>query len=196
MVKAEPWWGSPNWRDIAAAERERALQAEVERLRGRCNRLRGRVSNRWFGDVGRPSHLCTNEHIEWVEGLDAGDMEPELHDGSQPTLQERIAAWARTVFPHDDPDAATGGVLAHFLEEVGEMVVAYNEGGDVREEAADIMHLLFQLAEFGGFDLLAETERKLAINRKRTWGAPDANGVVHHIRESEPHDATSEPETE
>ena len=122
-----------------------------------------------------------------------GNTKP--HDDSHLTLQERIAAWARTVFPHDDPDAATGGVLAHFLEEVGELVVAYNDGGDVREEAADIMHLLFQLAEFGGFDLLDETERKFAINRKRTWGTPDANGVVHHIKESEPYDATAARET-
>ena len=53
----------------------------------------------------------------------------------------------------------------------------------IEEEAADVMHLLFQVATLCEFDLLDATERKFAVNQARTWGEPDANGVVRHVEE-------------
>ena len=43
--------------------------------------------------------------------------------------------------------------------------------------------VLAQVCDRAGIDLPGELARKLAINRARIWQAPDASGVVEHVRE-------------
>lgn len=56
---------------------------------------------------------------------------------------------------------------------------------EIREEFADCFMLLFGAAASHGYTfeeisgLIAEKHR---INKARTWGAPDANGVVRHVK--------------
>lgn len=96
-------------------------------------------------------------------------------------LQREISEWARETFPKPNKGEVARGVWNHFHEEVHELTDALIDGGDVKSEAADVMHLLFQIAELGGFDLLEETRKKFAINQARTWGDSDDHGVVHHV---------------
>ena len=55
--------------------------------------------------------------------------------------------------------------------------------GEIGPESADILLLLLHLAHGGGFSLLGEAHAKFAEVRERQWGAPDAAGVVEHLRE-------------
>lgn len=50
----------------------------------------------------------------------------------------------------------------------------------MREECADVMHFLFQIAGQYGFDLMEETRRKFEINQARTWAASE-DGIVRHV---------------
>lgn len=52
------------------------------------------------------------------------------------------------------------------------------------EEMADIFLLLIDIAKVTNTDLRAAVEAKLAKNKARKWGKPDAAGVVEHIRDS------------
>jgi hypothetical protein len=55
--------------------------------------------------------------------------------------------------------------------------------GEIGPESADIVLLLLHLAHGGGISLLGEAHAKFAEVRERQWGAPDAAGVVEHLRE-------------
>lgn len=83
--------------------------------------------------------------------------------------------WAFATFkPHSGE-----GVMAHLLEEWSEFLADPTNG----EEAADVMMLMHHWFLLKGIDIRSELVRKLAINRARTWGQRDKNGVVKHIEE-------------
>jgi hypothetical protein len=48
-------------------------------------------------------------------------------------------------------------------------------------EAADVLIVLYGVAGMRGFDLHAEVDRKMAINRSRTWKAL-GDGTGYHIK--------------
>lgn len=116
-----------------------------------------------------------------------------ISDGSKPVIQaaERLlqnleirdldflalmtAEWAIKQFPMATP-ASWVTQLSQKAEELA---------ADPRnsEEMADLGLLLFGLAATAGVDLRRAIEEKLAKNKARTWGAPDAEGVVEHIAE-------------
>jgi len=50
----------------------------------------------------------------------------------------------------------------------------------IREEAADVLIVLYQVATAYGFDLHAEVDRKMEINRNRKWKV-DKDGVGQHL---------------
>ena len=49
-------------------------------------------------------------------------------------------------------------------------------------EAADVLIVLYGVAGMRGFDLHAEVDRKMAINRARRWKA-NGDGTGYHIKE-------------
>lgn len=51
----------------------------------------------------------------------------------------------------------------------------------VPAEAADVLIVLYGLAALKGFDLHAEVDRKMAINRARRWAA-NGDGTGYHIK--------------
>lgn len=56
---------------------------------------------------------------------------------------------------------------------------------DAKEEFADCLILLLDAASHTGLtaeNLMEEVIKKFNINKRRTWGKPDANGVVEHIK--------------
>lgn len=96
------------------------------------------------------------------------------------SLQRRVNAWQNETFPH----STAVSTLRHFVKEARELfdpevgVIADNYA----EEAADCVMLLLAFAGKQGFDLIAEVEHKFAICQAREWQAPNADGVVEHVR--------------
>lgn len=74
--------------------------------------------------------------------------------------------------------------LAHLAREVSEL---RSEPTDL-EEYADCLLLLMDAARREGFsldDILLATAAKFVVNTRRTWGEPDAEGVVEHVEVSD-----------
>lgn len=87
--------------------------------------------------------------------------------------------WSERTFGEKKPSGAKGS-LQHLKREVKE---AIKKPHDLMEYA-DMMHLVFDATWRSGYtfdDLVDACYAKLAINRERTWGKPDAQGVVEHV---------------
>lgn len=91
-------------------------------------------------------------------------------------LIEETIAWQRVTFA----DGTEEGRIKHFLEEIEEYL-ADPSGG---EEAADVFLLFVAIYANRGIDLRAEVERKLAINKARTW-VKVPGGYSKHVAEPE-----------
>lgn len=95
-----------------------------------------------------------------------------------PHLQSRIGEWQARTF---GADQTIPGIDCHLIREFKELLDATTPEHQA-EEMADILTLLMGRAELMGIDLVAEAEKKFAINLTRTWGKPDAQGVIEHSR--------------
>ena len=98
-------------------------------------------------------------------------------------FKDDLNAWALETFKRTTPD----GALAHLAREVDEL---RDQPHDL-EEYADCMMLLLNGAGLAGYsmdDLLDACQTKLTINKQRTWGPLDAEGVSQHI--TDPRDVT------
>lgn len=89
------------------------------------------------------------------------------------TFQREVGEWGSATFPDGTPDS----VVAHLKKEVNELAESHDP-----EEAADCLLLLLHHAHKCGYDLMIEAFKKFKINKTRTWGTPDRDGVVEHIR--------------
>jgi hypothetical protein len=98
-----------------------------------------------------------NESIEWLSAL--------------------CGEWSDATFGAD----RTGlPALHHLREEVGEVI----DHPDDLLEWADCLMLLLDAARRRGIpiaDLMSAAVVKLDICKRRQWGEPDENGVVHHV---------------
>lgn len=102
------------------------------------------------------------------------------HRASVPTLDSVLAevvAWQRQTFTYATPASITD----HLRREAIELAADPTN----LSELADVMLLVAGLASNLGADLTTVVAEKLAINRRRTWGQPDENGVVEHVREAQ-----------
>ena len=94
-----------------------------------------------------------------------------------------VVAWQRVTFPHE----AILPAVIHMLRECGEVDHEPENGEELADAlmlAASVRDRVIRMAEKAGIDLAAEVALKLMKNRRRTWGQPDANGVVEHVREA------------
>lgn len=89
-------------------------------------------------------------------------------------IQLEIGQWGDKTFPQSSPRS----VLAHFKKESKELI-----DDETAVEAADCAMLLLHFAHKMGFSLNDQIRQKFEINKGRTWGAPDKDGVVEHVRE-------------
>lgn len=91
-------------------------------------------------------------------------------------LAASIRAWQARTFPFATPVSVT----EHLRREAEELA------GDPSnpEEIADVFHLLVAAAEANDYDLVQLIASKFAVNLTRQWQAPDAAGVVEHVREA------------
>jgi NTP pyrophosphatase (non-canonical NTP hydrolase) len=93
-----------------------------------------------------------------------------------------ITAWQKQTFGQATPLSK----LEHLKEEIEELYVELLKNSpDKRLEFADCFFLLFGAAAADGMtyqDICKAIEEKYNINKARTWGEPDKNGVVKHIK--------------
>ena len=112
------------------------------------------------------------------------------------TVAVDIAAWQTETF---GPPRERTGPVEHMAKEVCELHAtldvlrvctpgspqhAYYHA-DALKELADVFHLMVQVASDLGATpdtFAAAVERKLAVNRQRKWKAPDARGIVEHVK--------------
>jgi NTP pyrophosphatase (non-canonical NTP hydrolase) len=118
--------------------------------------------------------------------------------------QETIGSWIDNTFPGADPESPRKTLRA--LEEMVELCFAAGASPtDIRTavqraisdraddevitqldkipaEVADVTIVLYGYAQLRGFDLQAEIDKKMAINRKRKWKA-NGDGTGYHIKE-------------
>lgn len=96
--------------------------------------------------------------------------------------QEDIADWADETFGTASSNAR---VAARANEEMSELLRALTSDDQhpkAAEEVADIIIVLCRLAQRMGFDIEAEIDRKMEINRKRQWNV-DKDGHGYHVRD-------------
>jgi NTP pyrophosphatase (non-canonical NTP hydrolase) len=97
--------------------------------------------------------------------------------------QETIAKWAHQTF---GPASSLARVAARANEEMAELLrvvtAPFPDESKTVEEAADIVIILFRLAEMTGEDLLARIDRKMQVNRMREWKLSN-DGHGYHVRE-------------
>lgn len=87
-------------------------------------------------------------------------------------LIEEIYEWQQATFV----DGTEEGRIAHFKEEIREYLADPSNG----EEAVDVFFLFVAIFKNRGIDLRAEAQRKLEINKARTW-LKTPGGYSKHI---------------
>lgn len=113
-------------------------------------------------------------------GIDK-DGRPVPHGGYREN-QVSIALWAGQTFGEAGSNAR---VAARSNEEMAELLrklTVDDAHSEAPEEIADVVIVLFRLAERMGVDLLAEIDAKMKINRARVWRT-DGSGHGYHVRE-------------
>ena len=109
-------------------------------------------------------------------------------------LQRRVAEWGNRTFMASTPrskffhlfDEVNRELRAELFEPTGaprNHLSLIPEG--VAEECADICMMLLHICAEQGMSLAAAVEAKFAVVQGRTWGEPDAAGVVEHVRDGE-----------
>ena len=76
-------------------------------------------------------------------------------------------------------------MMNHLKEEIQEIETELNKFPSVNKEAlqnelADAIILLVGIADAFRIDLTEATHKKMQINKKRKWGKPTADGIIHH----------------
>jgi hypothetical protein len=89
---------------------------------------------------------------------------------------EETTEFGRRTFPR----ATTASVAAHLQREALELAASPCDPNEI----ADVVILLAHLAHLAGVDLTLAVRAKHEINLARTWGQPDSQGVVEHVREA------------
>lgn len=89
-------------------------------------------------------------------------------------LQADIAIWADELNPARTPLS----IIAKMLEELGELIAS--ERMEDPLELADVFILALDLAHLQQVDIVDAVQRKMAINRTRTWRVAD-NGAMAHV---------------
>ncbi len=91
------------------------------------------------------------------------------------SILDLVQYWHERTFP----DASPEGIVRHIEKEIAELKL----DPDDPSEVADVVILCCGYAAAKGWDLEVEVSNKHAINVTRTWKAPDAEGVVEHVKE-------------
>jgi hypothetical protein len=155
----------------------RLLEA-LDAGRGEIERLKALVSSL---NEGYAQCIVAREDAT----LHVARLEGELRAADAPhALQREAYEWSRATFGAVEPQ----GPLNHLRREIDETIAAYEEGGAdaALAEFADCYLLLNDALSRAGLtvaDLFGAARRKLEINKRREWGAVNAEGFAEHVRE-------------
>lgn len=95
-------------------------------------------------------------------------------------LQIEVGGWDEETFPLSTMESC----LEHLRREVKEFRASGDRWEDYDpEELADCFLILLHIAHKMNVSIEEESRKKFAVNKTRSWGKPDASGVVEHIRE-------------
>lgn len=106
-------------------------------------------------------------------------------------LMNEISAWSDETFGNGQRNPA---IIYHLKKEVDELILAFEQNKNnpskdgmtrICFEYADCLMLLLDSAKHFGMTsgiLFWYLEEKLRINKHRTWGNPDENGVIEHLK--------------
>ncbi len=100
--------------------------------------------------------------------------------------QRSISDWADQTF---GPVSSNMRIAARANEEMAELLRALStddSNWQAVSEIADIVIVLFRLADTLGIDLLNQVDKKMMINRSRQW-KQDGSGHGYHLRDKEAH---------
>lgn len=95
--------------------------------------------------------------------------------------QKTICDWAEETF---GPAPSLARIAARANEEMAELLrhaTSGQAGEKLVEEAADVVIILYRIAENCGLDLLAAVDEKMVVNRAREWRL-DKTGHGYHVR--------------
>lgn len=117
--------------------------------------------------------------------------------------QQTVGEWIDRTFPGTDPESPRKALRA--LEEMTELCLAsgatpdeifaavskevglrhpagrFPEPDKIPVEAADVLIVLYGVAHMRRFDLRAEVDKKMAVNRARKW-AVRGDGTGYHVK--------------
>lgn len=85
-----------------------------------------------------------------------------------------VNQWQESVFTEATPQS----IATHLREEAEEL----EREPESDKELADVLILAAALIHWRKVDAPAIVLAKLEVNQARTWGKPDKNGVVHHVK--------------
>lgn len=94
------------------------------------------------------------------------------------TTQREICDWAAETFPDAEMGDVTSKMYDEMIELYQDVTCRHDEG--VGAEIADVVIMLYQIADRCGVDLEQAVINKMAVNKARTWGKADDRGVVRH----------------
>lgn len=95
--------------------------------------------------------------------------------------QQSVARWIRDTF---GPVPSNARIVSRANEEMAELlrtVTIDDSSPDLAEEMADVVIVLYRLAERLGVSLADEIDRKMAVNRARKWER-DGSGSGYHVK--------------
>jgi len=101
--------------------------------------------------------------------------------GMRMETQRTISDWAEATF---GPASSNVRVAARANEEMAELLRALSaddNNPEAVEEAADVVIVLYRLASRMGTDLHEVIDKKMEINRRRTW-KPFGDEHSYHVR--------------
>jgi hypothetical protein len=120
------------------------------------------------------------DHEDALALNNASDEPRAVPKRSLDWLEGAALAWQSVTFPHRTQHS----IATHLRKEARELVGTDDEPATEfpPDEMADVFLLLVALAKECGVDLAHAVAAKLEENYARTWGKPDADGVVEHVR--------------
>lgn len=136
----------------------------------------------------------TDQTAPLIDSNTAGRLTPEIYVfdvfDALYVIEDEVADWAEVAFP----EATLETITTHLRREEVELSEASGEllAGELADCWILLAHLrrmieraeayLVEQAARVDIDLADEVIKKMKINCRRTWGEPDDEGVVEHVR--------------
>ncbi len=118
---------------------------------------------------------------EWIDATFPG-TDPESPRKSLRALEEMVELCLASGATAEDIEHTVGLASIAARQEVRQKYrMSLKEPEMIPVETADVLIVLYGIAHMRGFDLHAEVDRKMAVNRARKWSAR-GDGTGYHVK--------------